>query len=176
MTENEAKERLECMRLFMQIEDAKNESKFLEDDYVANKMAIQALEEIQQYRELGTVEEILKVFNNQRTIIATQHETVKQYRAIGTIEEFKRAKRIESVYGQVKWERYIAISQLEEIGVGLGQKMDEFKALKEKSVAKKPRFYAHNYYCTECGNLVGNNEFEWQRFLYCDKCGRKLDW
>lgn len=54
--------------------------------------------------------------------------------------------------------------------------LEEFKALKEKSVAKKPRFYAHNYYCTECGNLVGNNEFEWQRFLYCDKCGQKLDW
>ena len=54
--------------------------------------------------------------------------------------------------------------------------IEEFKALKEKSVAKKPRFYAHNYYCTECGNLVGNNEFEWQRFLYCDNCGQKLDW
>lgn len=49
------------------------------------------------------------------------------------------------------------------------------KAL-EKQIAKKPRFYAHNYYCTECGNLVGNNEFEWQRFLYCDNCGQKLDW
>lgn len=46
----------------------------------------------------------------------------------------------------------------------------------EKQVAKKPRFYAHNYYCAECGNLVGNNEFQWQRFLYCDKCGQKLDW
>ena len=46
----------------------------------------------------------------------------------------------------------------------------------EKHIAKKPRFYAHNYYCTECGNLVGNNEFKWQRFMYCDKCGQKLDW
>lgn len=54
--------------------------------------------------------------------------------------------------------------------------IEEFKDLKEKSVVKKPRFYAHNYYCTECGNLVGNNEFEWQRLLYCDKCGQKLDW
>jgi formamidopyrimidine-DNA glycosylase len=54
--------------------------------------------------------------------------------------------------------------------------IEEFKALKEKNEPKKPRFYAHNYYCTECGNLVGNNEFEWQRFLYCDNCGQKLDW
>lgn len=48
--------------------------------------------------------------------------------------------------------------------------------MKENSKPKKPIFYAHNYYCTECGNLVGNNEFEWQRFLYCDKCRQKLDW
>ena len=49
------------------------------------------------------------------------------------------------------------------------------KAL-EKQIPKKPRFYAHNYYCSVCDNLVGNNEFEWQRFKYCDVCGQKLDW
>lgn len=44
MTENEAIEKLENMRLFMQIEDEKNECKFTEDDYKAIDMAIQALE------------------------------------------------------------------------------------------------------------------------------------
>lgn len=44
MTENEAIEKLESMRLFMQIEDEKNDCKFAEDDYKANDMAIQALE------------------------------------------------------------------------------------------------------------------------------------
>jgi hypothetical protein len=44
----------------MQIEDNKNECKFAENDYVANKMAIQALEEVQQYRQIGTVEECRK--------------------------------------------------------------------------------------------------------------------
>ena len=58
MTENEIIERLKCMRLFMEINDKQNESKFLEDDYIANKTAIQALEEIQQYRAIGTVEEL----------------------------------------------------------------------------------------------------------------------
>ena len=57
MTENEAIDKLKNMRLFMQIEDNKNECKFAEDDYVANKMALQALEEVQQYREIGTPEE-----------------------------------------------------------------------------------------------------------------------
>ena len=46
----------------------------------------------------------------------------------------------------------------------------------EKQIPKKPRFYAHNYYCSVCDSLVGNNEFEWQRFKYCDTCGQKLDW
>ena len=54
--------------------------------------------------------------------------------------------------------------------------VEELQALKEKNEPKKPRFYAHNYYCAECGSLVGNNEFQWQRFLYCDHCGKKLDW
>ena len=40
----------------------------------------------------------------------------------------------------------------------------------EKQIPKKPRFYAHNYYCSVCDNLVC------QRFKYCDNCGRKLDW
>lgn len=59
MTENDAIDKLKNMRLFMQIEDNKNECKFTEDDYAANKMAIHALEEVQQYRKIGTVEECL---------------------------------------------------------------------------------------------------------------------
>ena len=44
MTEREAVEKLKNMRLFMQLEDNKNECKFTEDDYKANEMAVQALE------------------------------------------------------------------------------------------------------------------------------------
>lgn len=46
----------------------------------------------------------------------------------------------------------------------------------QKQIAKKPRFYAHNYYCSVCNSLVGNNEFEWKRFKYCDTCGQAIDW
>lgn len=66
MTENEAIERLKCMRLFMQINDKSSESKFLEEDYIANKLAIEALEEVQQYREIGTVEECQEARERQR--------------------------------------------------------------------------------------------------------------
>ena len=44
MTESEAVEKLKNMRLFMQITDKNSEHKFVEDDYRANEIAIQALE------------------------------------------------------------------------------------------------------------------------------------
>ncbi len=44
LTNKEAIERLKCMRLFMKINDKASESKFLEEDYIANGMAIAALE------------------------------------------------------------------------------------------------------------------------------------
>ena len=44
MTGSEAVERLKCLRLYMEITDKKSENKFLEDDYIANKLAIKALE------------------------------------------------------------------------------------------------------------------------------------
>ena len=54
--------------------------------------AEKALEEIQKYRAIGTVEEILNTFNTQQLKIASQHNELEEYRAIGTIEEFKALK------------------------------------------------------------------------------------
>ena len=56
-------------------------------------------------------------------------EKVQEYEKLGTVEEFKEAKHIESVYEQIKWERDVAITQLNEIGVELGRKMDDIKTL-----------------------------------------------
>ena len=98
MTENEAKEYMEdeirclqrasyCDRDCAKCELVKEEEPLIE----AFGMAIQALEEIQAYRELGTVEGIVNLFNNQRTIIATQHEALaeksKELRALKDAEE-----------------------------------------------------------------------------------------
>lgn len=90
-------------------------------------IAIQALEEIQQYRELGTVEEILKVFNNQQTIIATQHETLKQYRAIGTVEGYERAIQ-SSIENYNLYREYKArVQEFEKIGT-----IEELQDLKSR--------------------------------------------
>lgn len=109
MTENEAIERLKCMRLFMQINDkgSGNENKFLEEDYIANKLAIKALEEIQQYRAIGTVNEIKEILQ----IISEGQDDVDEsgistgllhtlleyaeYKKIGTVEECREARKRE---------------------------------------------------------------------------------
>lgn len=110
-------------------------------------------------------------------------EEIQQYRTIGTVEEFNRARQIEAVYGQVKWERDTAISQLEEIGVSLGQKMDEFKVLKEKSVEKKAKgnIIRQEAYCPCCNEVISDGEF-WALNEYvhhCNECGQAVkgvDW
>lgn len=48
----------------------------------------------------------------------------------------------------------------------------EFKALKEKSEPKKPRWYGHHF-CPNCNSIVYVNG---GKDIYCPKCGQKLDW
>ena len=52
MTESEAIERLNCLRLYMQITDKNSDSKFLDEDYEANAMAINALEKQEKIKDL----------------------------------------------------------------------------------------------------------------------------
>lgn len=64
----------------------------------AFEMAEKALEEIQQYREIGTVEEIQSMKDNgsfsggELAQLAIMQMKLKDYKAIGTIEEFKDLK------------------------------------------------------------------------------------
>lgn len=102
-------------------------------------------------------------------IVMDLFEEIQQYRAIGTVEEFKRAKAMENVYGQVKWERDVAISQLEEIGISLGQKMDEFKAFKEKNTPKKVAYQGEHEKCPTCGSFHVFGK-------HCTECGQAVDY
>lgn len=143
MTENEAKTEIERHIQFLR-ENWKPHPDY--DVIEALKTAIQALEETQQYRELGTVEEILKVFNNQQTIIASQHETLKQYRAIGTIEEFKALKEKNEPKKPtlIDYKKYI-------------------------DVIENAKFLRGAYWCPNCKHTVRSG-------TYCEDCGQKLDW
>ena len=73
--------------------------------------------------------------------------------------------------GQYKWERDVAIKQLEEIGVGFGEDMDEIKSrleLRPKGEWIKTGFLDFSYECSECGKL---NEFKRH---YCPNCGASM--
>ena len=95
MTENEAKQWLKHTRAYqhkcdnceyIDIKGACNEE--CKDFY---DIAIQALSEIQQYRELGTVEHIKLTFELCKGLDCL----VKMYEAIGTVDEFKALKESE---------------------------------------------------------------------------------
>lgn len=53
--------------------------------------------------------------------------------------------------------------------------VEEFREAVENAKPQKPNFYATNWYCPKCGNLVGNSEFEWKK-EFCGMCGQKIDW
>lgn len=61
----------------------------------AKKLATQALEEIQAYRALGTIEELKRVvafIGDDNYSIVDELKLLNQYRAIGTVAEFKALK------------------------------------------------------------------------------------
>ena len=104
MTENEAKTMLRAKLTCMDLESlyclGKGCNKDCDDCVThyaqgtmreqkdALKVAIQALEEIQSYREIGTVEDIQLIFS----LCKDLERQLKRFEAIGTIEEFKALK------------------------------------------------------------------------------------
>ena len=131
MTENEAIKILK-RDLSIQIEN-----KALPDGIEAIKTAIQALEEIQQYRSIGTVEEISKLIKflscDDDTSILEYLRMLIEYRAIGTVEEFKDLKEY-----QIKMRmRYLEIDDINnllepfELSLALEREIRKYEYRKE---------------------------------------------
>lgn len=89
----------------------------------------------------------------------------------------------QGVVDQICWERDTALSQLEQIGKGLGSKMDDIVALLKEQEAVKPVLDEQTgriWLCGKCGMYVGfedndphdPNEFD----KYCRECGRPVLW
>ena len=87
----------------------------------------------------------------------------------------------EELFNQIKWERDIAIGQLQEIGCELGQKMDDVKAKLDAAV-RRGRWnyimrseYDHVISCSACGHnihfLRKENAMKAKEIYYeCPKC------
>ena len=73
---------------------------------------------------------------------------------------------------QVMWERDVALHQLEEIGKGLGEKMDDVEPVRHGRWQVNEMFDYKDMTCLSCGWLFECHEEEWN---YCPHCGAKMD-
>lgn len=132
MTENEA---------IRELEDYFAEEHKQTISFAAITLARKALEEIQQYRAIGTVEELKSMKENgaftgvELAQLAAMHMRLKEYSAIGTIEEFKALKE-KSVAKKAEW------------------KFDDFTAK-----------FGNPYHCSNCDEEFGDT------YNYCPNCG-----
>ena len=81
------------------------------------------------------------------------------------------------LYEQIKWERDVALTQLEEYGVSLGEKADVMKVRHGRWVHSEiedddwGRTF-HEWTCSVCGYSVAHNPTGEN---YCPNCGAKMD-
>lgn len=150
MTENEAIKYLE-------------QHGYIADD--VKDVAIKALEEIQQYRAIGTVEEInetlgfvYKMFEDTRIVLRYLNGRFKAYKAIGTVEECQQAM----------------------------ERMKPKKVKQSGVTDNKGKFHPINGIngvpydlCPNCeinlctDGVLGRNK---KNMKYCENCGQRLDW
>lgn len=83
----------------------------------------------------------------------------------------------QGVADQIRWERDTALSQLEEIGKGLGEKMDDIVAMMKEQEAVEPTLiregrnkHYNDYVCPRCDNEVVYEQ------NYCSECGVQFLW
>lgn len=137
MTENEA---IKILQRDLQIQ---LENKALPDGIEAIQLAIHALEEVQQYRTIGTLEELQDMKSNYFEALSDW----RQYRKIGTLEECRTArekqiseKPIMKQYFEDSEEKYLCCPTCGEI-------------LTDRIPADNKTFYFH---CMNCGQ-----KFNW---------------
>ena len=137
------------------------------EDYAIEE-AIKALKEVQQYRKIGTVEQV----KNQKENLNVAYQIISDYEQYGTIEDFKKAQRymrLVNAHGTIG--RVIdSCAEYESIGT-----VEECREAVEKQKPKKPH---RNYkkfsglWC-KCGWYLGQKQC--LDIKYCPNCGQAID-
>ena len=79
------------------------------------------------------------------------------------------------LYEQIKWERDVALAQLEEYGVSLGEKADVVKVRHGRWIRKEDDS-CYWYECSECGEKLAKTQWGNDYFsAYCPNCGVLMD-
>ena len=150
----------------------------------ALNVAIATLKEIQQYREIGTIEE-LKYFKDMKVRLEKYHANISVSRLLECF--------IETVFENTRHEGFIILTNQEaedyEAYCSIGT-VEEFREAVEKQKAKKPKdslkinpvIDGNGAYvdadttiyllCPNCEELVGIEE---NCDNYCRECGQKID-
>lgn len=146
------------------------------EDYAIEEV-IKALKEIQQYREIGTVEQV----ENQKENLNVAYQIISDYEQYGTIEDFKKAQRymrLVKAHGTI--EQVIdSCAEYEEIGT-----VEECREAREKQKPKKCAIDScpdHTHYkCPSCGKIHLSRYKHGCPDLgriprYCEYCGQAID-
>lgn len=141
MTEQEAIEMMQGYQMTDVVDRAEHD---------AFQMGIDALEEIQQYRAIGAVEEIKKLvrflsIDNDREIIK-ELEELRNYVSIGTVEECREARE----------------RQTSERPNIYGDGYDD-----EGNMI---------YDMYDCPNCNKSYEIDYEKYDFCPNCGQAIDW
>ena len=79
------------------------------------------------------------------------------------------------LYEQIKWERDVALAQLEEYGVSLGEKADVVEVRHGRWIRKEDDS-CYWYECSECGEKLAKTQWGNDYFsAYCPNCGTLMD-
>ena len=140
---------------------------FVADYREAEKMAIKAINEVQKYREIGTVEQV----KNQKENLNVAHQIISDYEQYGTIEDFKKAQRYmrlvkaHGTIGQV----IDFCAEYEEIGT-----VEECREAVEKQKPKNiVKIREGEYCCPKCYTVYDDCIFEYD---HCINCGQAIKW
>lgn len=147
----ECKNRIEKIKGFMESNSDANTAECSKNIRVLESV-IQAIEELEQYRELGTVEEIKSMMDNgaftgiELAQLAAMQMKLKEYQQLGTLEQ------VREVVERSKPKKPIIISLQKD---------------------KKNDVVEIEWKCPVC-SLSVIEETPCQ--CYCERCGNKLDW
>lgn len=123
-------------------------------------LSISALEEIQKYRALGTVEELHKA-KTQYENIASCAEKISLSGLCNYEETQQNIVSSLKVTSKNTLEEYIKIGTVEEL-----------REVREKQKAKKPLANKYYYFCPNCGTRRSIK----QKHRFCHDCGQAIDW
>ena len=154
-----------------------NDGCLYREENCAYSKAISALEEVQQYREIGTVEQV----KNQKDNLAVAYQIIRDYEQYGTVEDFRKAQgymRLVKAHGTIG-QVIDSCAEYEAIGT-----VDECREAMEKQRAIEPDYEGDGYdgqgnlvydtwICPNCGKKY---EIDYDEYDYCPKCGQKILW